>query len=63
MFVYSFSQIIMEGDNIELKCRLDEEMEEGKGTVTWFFNDAVLEESSQVMLEFDGTFAKLFIAK
>ena len=56
-------QIIPEGDNIELKCRLDEEMEEGKGTVTWYFNDTVLEESSSVMLEFDGTFAKLFIAK
>ena len=38
-------------------------MEEGKGTVTWYFNDEVLEESDNVMLTFDGTYAKLLLAQ
>ena len=38
-------------------------MEEGKGKVEWFFNDEVLTESSNVMLTFDGTYAKLFISQ
>ena len=56
-------QIKQEGEHIELQCRLDEEMEEGKGKVEWFFNDEVLTESSNVMLTFDGTYAKLFISQ
>ena len=59
----NFLQIKQEGEHIELQCRVDEEIEEGKGTVTWFFNDQVLEESENVMLTFDGTYAKLFISK
>ena len=62
MFAYCF-QIIQEGEHIELKCRISEDMEEGQGTVTWYFNDTVLEEASNVMLTFDGTWAKLFLSK
>ena len=63
--IFGLFQIKIEGENIELQCRLDEEMEEGKGTVTWFFNDEVLamEGKENLMLSFDGTYAKLFIAK
>ncbi len=38
-------------------------MEEGKGTVTWYFNDEILQESDKVMLTFDGTYAKLLLAQ
>ena len=44
-----------------MQCRLDEEMEEG--TVMWYFNDNELTESDNVMLTFDGIYAKLFISK
>jgi len=57
------NQILQEGQHIELQCRLDEEMPEGKGKVTWLFNEKVLEESESVMLTFDGTWAKLLIAQ
>ena len=56
-------QIIQEGEHIELKCRLSEDMEEDQGTVTWYFNETVLEESANVMLTFDGCWAKLFLSK
>ena len=54
--------ILKEGENIEMKCRLEEEIEESDVTITWYFNDKVLEQSDQVQYTFDGTFAKLFIA-
>ena len=56
-------QIKQEGEHFELQCRLDEEIEESKVTVTWYFNDEVLTEGDNVMLTFDGTWAKLFISK
>ncbi len=55
-------QIKQEGENIEFKARLEEEIEEGC-TVTWYFNETKLEESSRMTMEFDGTFAKLFLAR
>merc|ERR1711963_763330 len=56
------NQILKEGENIEMKCRLEEEIEEGDVTVTWYFNEEVFTESDRVQQTFDGTFAKLFIA-
>ena len=54
--------ILKEGENIEMKCRLEEEIEEGDVTVTWYFKEEVFTESDRVQQTFDGTFAKLFIA-
>merc|ERR1712158_174418 len=45
---YLRSLIKKEGESIDLQCRLEEEMEEGECKVQWFFN---------------GTYAKLFIAR
>merc|ERR1711862_763867 len=54
--------IIKEGENVDMKCRLEEEIEEGDVEVTWTFNDKVIESSDRVQITYDGTFAKLFIA-
>lgn len=54
--------ILKEGENIEMKCRLEEEMEEADVTVTWFFNDTAMTNSERVETSFDGIFAKLFVA-
>merc|ERR1712179_790355 len=51
-----------EGESIELKCRLEEEMEEGECTVTWSFNETVITENERFMISFDGTYAKLFVS-
>merc|ERR1711973_321549 len=56
------SLIKKEGENIEMQCRLEEEMEEGDVKVQWFINDTELVESDQISCTFDGTYAKLFIA-
>merc|ERR1711936_794781 len=56
------NQILKEGENIDMKCRLDEEIEEGDVEVTWYFNDKVIENSDRIQITYDGTFAKLFIA-
>merc|ERR1712113_722174 len=52
----------MGGENIEMKCRLDEEIDVEDVTVTWFFNDKEFTESDRVQITFDGTYAKVFIA-
>lgn len=54
--------ILKEGENIDMKCRLEEEIEEGDVTITWSFNDKPIEQSDRLQYTFDGTFAKLFIA-
>ena len=56
-------QIKKEGEAIDLQCRLEEEMEEGECEVKWFFNDEELQESEEFVMSFDGTYAKLFIAR
>merc|ERR1712141_189952 len=56
------NQIIKEGENIEMKCRLDEEIDPEDVTVTWYFNDTEFVESDRVQITFDGTYAKLFVA-
>ena len=56
------NQILKEGENIDMKCRLDEEIEEGDVEVTWSFNDKVITNSDRIQTSFDGTFAKIFIA-
>ena len=64
-FSQPLKQILQEGEHIELKCRVecgDDPVDE-RTTLTWYFNDEVLVESDNVMLEFDGTWAKLFIGK
>lgn len=53
--------ILKEGENIEMKCRLEEEIEETDVTVTWTFNDQELTNSDRVQTTYDGTWAKLFI--
>merc|ERR1711892_501041 len=50
-----------EGESIEMKCRLEEEYEEGDIKMTWYFNDEVVESSDRCMITFDGTYATLFI--
>merc|ERR1712018_397621 len=60
---YLRSLIKKEGESIDLQCRLEEEMEEGECKVQWFFNDTELEDGEEFVLTFDGTYAKLFIAK
>merc|ERR1719369_2215387 len=45
-----------------MKCRLEEEYEEGDVTMTWYFNDVKVESSDRCMITFDGTYATLFIA-
>ena len=56
-------QIKKEGESIDLQCRLEEEMEEGECKVQWFFNDTEVEDGEEFVLTFDGTYAKLFIAR
>merc|ERR1711874_915090 len=51
-----------EGESIEMKCRLEEEYEEGDVKMTWFFNDTEVENNEKYMITFDGTYATLFIA-
>merc|ERR1739840_33734 len=51
-----------EGESIEMKCRLEEEYEDGDVKMTWFFNDAEIESNDKYMITFDGTYATLFIA-
>merc|ERR1712121_165494 len=51
-----------EGESIEMKCRLEEEYEEGDVKMTWFFNDTQIESNDKYMITFDGTYATLFIA-
>merc|ERR1711874_732032 len=52
-----------EGESIEMKCRLEEDYEEGEWpTMTWFFNGEKIESSERCMISFDGTYATLFIA-
>merc|ERR1712048_76064 len=54
--------ILKEGENIDMKCRLEEEIEEGDVEVTWTHNEKVITSSDRVQITFDGTFAKLFVA-
>ena len=35
-------QIKKEGESFEMKCRLEEEMEEGECTMTWYLDDKVI---------------------
>merc|ERR1739842_234034 len=51
-----------EGESIEMKCRLEEEYEDGDVKMTWFFNDTEIESNDKYMITFDGTYATLFIA-
>merc|ERR1712183_1238725 len=51
-----------EGESIEMKCRLEEEYEEGDVKMTWFFNDTEVENNEKYMITFVGTYATLFIA-
>merc|ERR1712228_821649 len=51
-----------EGESIEMKCRLEEEYEEGDIEMKWYFNDTLIESSDRCMIPFDGTYATLFIA-
>merc|ERR1712156_933509 len=60
---YLRSLIKKEGESIDLQCRLEEEMEEGECKVQWFFNDTEVEDGEEFVLTFDGTYAKLFIAR
>merc|ERR1711881_528004 len=50
------------GESIEMKCRLEEEYEEGDVKMTWFFNDTEIQSDEKYMITFDGTYATLFIA-
>merc|ERR1712083_439779 len=53
-----------EGEQVELKCRLEDEMEEGSEcTVKWFLNDVEFQSSDRILLSFDGIYASCFIAK
>merc|ERR1712226_926137 len=51
-----------EGESIEMKCRLEEDYEEGEVTAQWFFNGEKIENSSKYLITFDGTYATMFIA-
>merc|ERR1712088_967097 len=52
-----------EGESIEMKCRLEEDYEEGEWpTMTWYFNGQKIESSERCLISFDGTYATLFIA-
>merc|ERR1712218_409693 len=51
------------GESIEMKCRLEEDYEEGEWpTMTWYFNGEKIESSERCMISFNGTYATLFIA-
>merc|ERR1712038_1756289 len=45
-----------EGESIEMKCRLEEEYEEGDVEMKWYFNDTLIESSDRCMITFDGTY-------
>merc|ERR1712106_442609 len=51
-----------EGESIEMKCRLEEEYEEGDINMQWYFNDVAIESNDKYMITFDGTYATMFIA-
>jgi hypothetical protein len=51
-----------EGESIEMKCRLEEDYEEGEVQMSWFFNGDKIESSDRCLISFDGTYATLFIA-
>ena len=40
-------QIKKEGEGLEFKCRLEDEMEEGEVKMTWFFNDTEITDTSR----------------
>merc|ERR1712045_183936 len=40
--------ILKEGENVDMKCRLEEEIEEGDVEVTWTFNDKVITSSDRI---------------
>merc|ERR1711874_272486 len=52
-----------EGESIEMKCRLEEDFEEGEVSMQWFFNGQKIESSDRCLITFDGTYATLFIAQ
>merc|ERR1712098_816802 len=45
-----------EGESIEMKCRLEEEYEEGEVTAQWFFNGKEIKNDEKYMITFDGTY-------
>merc|ERR1712123_246051 len=51
-----------EGESIEMKCRLEEEYEEGDINMQWYFNDVAIESNDKYMITFVGTYATMFIA-
>merc|ERR1712228_206809 len=53
--------ILKEGEKIDIKCRLEEEIEEGDVEITWTFNDKVITSDDRYDITFDGTFAKLYV--
>ena len=53
--------ILKEGEKIDIKCRLEEEIEEGDVEVTWTINDKVVESDARCEITFDGTFAKYYV--
>ena len=53
--------ILKEGEKIDIKCRLEEEIEEGDVEVTWTINDKVVTSDDRFEITFDGTFAKLYV--
>merc|ERR1711997_937221 len=46
--------ILKEGEKIDIKCRLEEEIEEGDVEVTWTFNDKVITSDDRFEITFDG---------
>merc|ERR1711997_1387560 len=46
--------ILKEGEKIDIKCRLEEEIEEGDVEVTWTFNDKVVTSDDRFEITFDG---------
>merc|ERR1712008_255013 len=53
--------ILKEGEKIDIKCRLEEEIEEGDVEVTWTVNDKVVTTDGRIEITFDGTFAKFYV--
>merc|ERR1712066_324267 len=51
-----------EGESIEMKCRLEEDYEEGEVTAQWFFNGKEIKNDNRYLITFDGTYATMFIA-
>merc|ERR1711997_1118045 len=46
--------ILKEGEKIDIKCRLEEEIEEGDVEVTWTINDKVVTSDDRFEITFDG---------